>query len=345
MHKRSLLIGAAWAALAAMVLSCATSGGNEDWLSLAEAIEQSAAELAAQLPAGTRVAIAGFTSEHENLSEYIMDELSGALVDGDLEVADRRNLAFVYKELNLQMSGDVDEKTAVSIGKFLGAPYVVIGQLVKAGSSRRYRVSGINVETAVQESSTRLSVRDDRALRSLIAAVQKAPVVTVAANYGEIGSTAPKTAGAFFDRALLSQSRGEYDNAIADYTEALRIDPHNAAAYSNRGFAYYAKGMHDRAIEDYTAALRIDPKDAYAYNNRGGAYYAKGMHDRAIEDYTAALRIDPNLAAVYSNRGAAYYDKGMYDRAIEDFNAALRIDPNAAIAKEGLELARKARGY
>ncbi|MDR2747947.1 MAG: hypothetical protein LBB77_10950, partial [Treponema sp.] len=38
-----------------------------DGVSLDEAIEQSAAELAAELPGGTRVAIVGFTSEHENL--------------------------------------------------------------------------------------------------------------------------------------------------------------------------------------------------------------------------------------------------------------------------------------
>jgi tetratricopeptide (TPR) repeat protein len=188
-------------------------------------------------------------------------------VDGDLEVADRRNLAYVYKELGFQMSGDVSDETAVSIGKFLGASHVIAGQLINAGSSYRYRVSGINVETAVQESSTRLSVRGGRALKNLIAAVGKAPAAASTANYGETGGGPPRTAGAFFDRALLSQSRGEYDNAIADYTEALRLNPNYAAAYNNRGSAYDDKGMPDRAIEDYTAALRINPNHANARNN------------------------------------------------------------------------------
>ncbi|MDR2739402.1 MAG: tetratricopeptide repeat protein, partial [Treponema sp.] len=246
----SIIVGVI--ALAAL-LSCATTGGSGDGLSLEEAIEQSAAELVAELPQGTRVAIAGFSSEHENLSNYIMDELTGALVDGDLEVAGRRNLALVYQELSFQMSGEVSDETAISIGKFLGVPYVITGQLVNAGSSRRYRLSGINVETAAQESSTRLSVQNDRAFRNLIAAVKKAPVVAVAANYGEKNTGQPRTAGAFFDRALLSQNRGEYDNAIADYTEALRLDPDFTAAYNNRGNAYADKGMYDRAIEDFTA--------------------------------------------------------------------------------------------
>jgi tetratricopeptide (TPR) repeat protein len=325
-------------------LSCATTGGGGEGLSLEEAIERSAAELAAELPAGTRVAIVGFSAEDERLSEYIMDELAGALVDGDLEVADRRNLEFVYKELGFQMSGEVSDKDAVSIGKFLGASHVITGQLVNAGSSRRYRLSGINVETAVQESSTRLNVRGGRALKNLIATVGKAPAAASTANYGETGGVPPKTAGAFFDRALLSASRGEYDNAIADYTEALRLNPDYTAAYNNRGSAYDDKGMYDRTIADYTAALRIDPNDAGAYYNRGNAYGNKGMYDRAIEDYNAALRIDPNDAFAYNNRGLAYSNKGMHDRAIEDYTAALRIDPNYVNAKTNLELARKARG-
>jgi hypothetical protein len=106
----------------AVLLSCATTGGSGDGVSLAEAIGQSAEKLAAELPGGTRVVIAAFASEHGNLSEYIMDELTGALVDGDLEVADRRNLEFAYKELNFQMTGDVSDETAVSIGKFMARP-------------------------------------------------------------------------------------------------------------------------------------------------------------------------------------------------------------------------------
>jgi predicted small secreted protein len=173
--------------LAALILTaCATTDGTPgDGISLDEAIEQSAGEIAAKLNAGTRVAIVAFDSEHENVSNYIMDELTGTLVDGNLEVADRRNLAFVYKELNFQMSGDVSGETAVSIGKFMGVQYVITGQLIKAGPSYRYRVSGINVETAVQEISTRLNVRDDRAFRSLLADIQQNLAVTTVARYGE----------------------------------------------------------------------------------------------------------------------------------------------------------------
>jgi tetratricopeptide (TPR) repeat protein len=352
------------AAIAAAFLSCATTGDKPapdktvtqqaDGLSLDEAIEQSAAELAAELPARTRVAIVAFSSDHENLSNYIMDELTGALVDGSLEVADRRNLAFVYRELGFQMSGDVSDETAVDIGRFLGAKYVITGQLVNAGNSRRSRLSGRNVETAIQESSTRLGVRDDRALRTLIAALGKAPVVTVAADYGESGTAAPKSAGAFLDRGILFASRGDFDMAIEEFTQAIRLDGNFVAAYLVRGRAHVAGALNasdiaedfstfalhreagtaeekagmNKAIADYTQAIKLDPNLAAAYHERGDSYNILGNYDQAIKDYNQAIKLDPNYAVAYTRRGNAYSGKGMTDQAITDYTTALRIDPN-----------------
>jgi TolB-like protein len=168
-----------------LAFSCATIEGNEDGLSLMEAIEQSAEEITGKLPTETRVAVVAFTSEHANLSSYIMDELAGALADGSLEVVDRQNLEHIKRELGFQVSGDVSDESAVSIGKFLGAKYVISGQLVKAGGHYRYRLSGLNVETAALESSIRLNVRDDRTFQSLLADVKRNPTTVAAAVYGE----------------------------------------------------------------------------------------------------------------------------------------------------------------
>jgi tetratricopeptide (TPR) repeat protein len=341
------------------VFSCASTGGADDasLLSLDEAIEQTAVKIAEDLPAGTRVAIAAFSSEHANLSNYIMDELNGALVDGNLEVADRRTLDYVYNELNFQMSGDVSDESAVSIGKFLGAHYVITGQLVKTGNRYRYRVSGVHVETAVQETSIRLDVRDDRAFQTMLASFRKnAP----AAGYGGSATAIPRTAGAFLDRGILFATRGDYDTAIADFTEAINLDQNMVSAYILRGRALLAsvsrvtaveenfstiwsstderipveqrQAAYDRAIADYTQAIRLDPDNARAYASRSGIYIAKGDYDRAIADCTQAIRIDANNAIAYGNRGSCYNAKGDYDRAIADCTQAIRLDPNNAIA-------------
>jgi hypothetical protein len=94
-----------------VLLSCASTGEGGtvfegDGVSLGEAIEQSAEKIAADLPAGSQVAIVAWESPSPGFSDYVMEELTGALVDRDMEVADRQNLEYVYKELNFQMSGE-----------------------------------------------------------------------------------------------------------------------------------------------------------------------------------------------------------------------------------------------
>jgi tetratricopeptide (TPR) repeat protein len=356
---RKIILFALYATTLACALSCAStdSAADPDAISLDEAIERSAAEIAEELPGGTRLAIVAFSAEHPNFSNYIMDELTGALVDRSLEVADRRNLEYVYNELNFQMSGDVSDEAAVSIGKFLGAKYVITGQLLKTGNGYRYRVSGINVELAVQESSTRLNIRNDQAMQNLLKNIRQTPPVTAAAAYNTGSGGQPRTAGAFLDRGILFGSRGDFALAIEDFTEAIRLDPNNASAYLQRSKALHAgvskvsdldenfeflisgtsyseetRDGFNRALEDATAAIRLAPALASAYRNRGRIYDDMGEHDKAVNDFNQALKLDPNYAHAYYGRGRAYGNKKDYDRAIADYTQAIKIDPNYTFA-------------
>ena len=59
---------------------------------------------------------------------------------------------------------------------------------------------------------------------------------------------------------------------IANFAKALRLDPLATIAYILRGFAYDKKGDYDQAIAEYDQALGL----AVAYNNRGLAYRLAG---------------------------------------------------------------------
>ena len=164
------------------------------------------------------------------------------------------------------------------------------------------------------------------------------------ADYTQAIRLDPNNANAYGNRGIAYGEKGDYDRAIADYNQAIRLDPNDPAAYYNRGIAYRRNGDYDRAIADYTQAIRLDPNDPAAYYFRGAAYNRKGDYDHAIADYTEVIRLDPNEAGGYYNRGTAYSRKGDYDRAIADFEAALRINPNNADARRDLESVRQRRG-
>jgi tetratricopeptide (TPR) repeat protein len=137
---------------------------------------------------------------------------------------------------------------------------------------------------------------------------------------------------AYENRGLAWHFKGNNDQAIADYTEAIRLNPNAVIAYNNRGTAWRDKGNLDRAIADYTHAIRLNPNDAPAFNNRGNAWHEKGENNRAIIDYTEAIRLDPKYAVAYNNRGNAWRAKGDNNRAIADCTEATRLDPKNPVS-------------
>src|SRR5687768_7281578 len=59
-----------------------------------------------------------------------------------------------------------------------------------------------------------------------------------------------------------------------------------ATDYDHRGVAYANKGFYDQAIADYNEAISLLPKTfPIAYFNRANAYYEQGLNDQAIIDY------------------------------------------------------------
>jgi len=348
------------AVLALVAVSCATTPGIGGGHPLQGVIEQSAESIATDLSAGTRVAIVAFESENDNLSDFIMEELTGALVGRGIEVADRQNLPYVFQELNFQMSGNVSDDTAKSVGQFVAAELVITGQLYDLGGTRQLSFNAINVETALRESVPRFGVPNDKAMQGMVVALGRQEMSQRVHRYGVSEDTTPKTAGTFLDRGIMFAMRGEYDKAILDFDEAIRIDPNLTAAYMLRGRALFASTVEvigvdndfsgvtnihaegrltveqtntiNRAIEDFSQAIRLDPNNTNAYGERAGAFSTIGEYARAIADFDQAIRLSPNNTGVLNNRGVTYKTMGNLDLAIADYNEAIRLDPNYASA-------------
>ena len=126
---------------------------------------------------------------------------------------------------------------------------------------------------------------------------------------------------------------GNYDRAIADFTEAIRLDPKNFSAFTSRGFSYLLKGDNDLAIADLSEAIRLAPTSVMTYALRGDAYQNKRDFENAFSDYTEVIRRDPmNPVTVfcYAGRGNIYRDKGDFVNAISDYTEAIRRNPQNA---------------
>jgi len=84
---------------------------------------------------------------------------------------------------------------------------------------------------------------------------------------------------------LSYERKGEYDRAIADYSEVIRLDKGSSSSlwYSNRGSAYEKKGELDKALADFREA-----------QNKGSTTASEDINrlERAIESLRKKYVVD-----------------------------------------------------
>ncbi|MBP6826069.1 MAG: tetratricopeptide repeat protein [Saprospiraceae bacterium] len=149
----------------------------------------------------------------------------------------------------------------------------------------------------------------------------------------------------YWNRGQYNRSKGDFDKALNDYSQAVTIDPNNPELYNSRGKTYFdmamsgkfeaqSKDLAQKALKDYTTALglpNIKPKSkAEILINRGAAYGSQRMFQQSIDDITEGLKIDPKNENGYFNRSIAYYTIGQVDNALSDYNEYLKFEPNNA---------------
>ncbi|MBS0208102.1 MAG: tetratricopeptide repeat protein [Planctomycetes bacterium] len=94
---------------------------------------------------------------------------------------------------------------------------------------------------------------------------------------------------------------GKYDEAIADFNDAVLLDANNSSTYRSRGYAWKGKGDLDNAIADFNKCLRLAPADAWAFGSRANVWRSKHKYAEAIADYSEAQRLDPESPYAYNS--------------------------------------------
>jgi tetratricopeptide (TPR) repeat protein len=129
------------------------------------------------------------------------------------------------------------------------------------------------------------------------------------------------------ERGDAALNKGDLDQAVREYTEALRLQPGWAWAYCQRGQAYMYKKDFARSIADCDQALQIEPRLIEALWWRGCSQYDGKDYDAAIVSADRALKLDNKAPVFYYLRGSALLQKGSLDRAVDDLSEAIRLNP------------------
>jgi hypothetical protein len=96
----------------------------------------------------SKIAIVYITAQDHSTTDYIAGKLEFIWVNERFTQINSSQLGRLHREQGFQMSGEIDDETAVSIGKFAGADIIVTGKIDGEGSLRRLRLRALDTQTA-----------------------------------------------------------------------------------------------------------------------------------------------------------------------------------------------------
>ncbi|WP_010252973.1 CsgG/HfaB family protein [Treponema primitia] len=160
---RKAFIGVCLFGLVTIIVS-----GQEGTVTLDKGIKGSMLYLVERLDPDTKVAVLNFSADPA-VSNYVIEELTANLVNGgNFIVVDRSELELLQREMNFQLSGEVSDESAQSIGKRLGAQTIISGSLSPLGNRWRMRIKALEVETAKIQGIQAYTIKRDTVLSSLL---------------------------------------------------------------------------------------------------------------------------------------------------------------------------------
>ena len=137
-----------------------------------------------------------------------------------------------------------------------------------------------------------------------------------------------------FYKGMSSSNKGNHQQAIEYYSNAILLNPQTVPAYINRGVSYEITKNYESAIQDYHAVLKLDPEHPGAYNNLGVVYFYQGDYKQAIQYYNRAIELGSTMALC--NRGEAWLHLAEWEKAKDDLTRA---------KNEGVHIVNSFRNY
>ena len=201
----------------------AKSGGGK---TLDQAIAEAAARIDERVEAGSKIALLNFSSPADRFSAYVLDELTGNLVDtGKLIVVDRAEVDLIRSEFEFQLSGEVGDSSMQELGQMLGAQSIVTGSLTEVGDEYRIVIRVLNVQSAAVAVQYRTDLASSSRIKSLLAGGRSGGAANTAASTsggrvqaspGSSGTASGGTAGAgqaaVPENKIISSNAGWKDN-------------------------------------------------------------------------------------------------------------------------------------
>jgi len=298
------------------------------------------------LPLSHAVAVLGFANITRNgeddwlgtgIAETVTADLRG--VEG-LTVIGRERVRETLQRLGAA-DDQVDDGTAVRVGRAVGARFVLAGGFQRAGDSVRVTGRLAEVEGGAIVHTVKIDGRlgdifdlQDRIVRELSTALR----TSLVPSSREVEDTRVVEAFEAYSKGVINLRRESYeslDRAAYFFERAVRLDPAYAKAHLELGSVNANKAdymavpeLHERALASFRRALELRPGMVRAWREMGGSLIALCRDDEGIEAIRRALELDPEDAGALAGMARAHFvGLGQFREAVPWFEKALARNP------------------
>jgi tetratricopeptide (TPR) repeat protein len=131
-------------------------------------------------------------------------------------------------------------------------------------------------------------------------------------------------------RAALASAKGNTDEAIALYREAVQANPAAPDAHNDLAAALARAGRDQEALAEYREALRLDPHQYDVLMNLGALLSRMNDNDGAAAQFHAAAKERPKSPEPHVYLALTYASANRIADAIGEVNAAIAINHDGA---------------
>ena len=150
-------------------------------------------------------------------------------------------------------------------------------------------------------------------------------------NHGRRESPTPSRLNATPDRKRGSQNASSPAKRLEDDRERRLI----------AGLRYYKNQHFQEAIAEFENAIRLYPDFKEAFSILGNAYFRNSMFNEAALAYARVKEMDPHDTTAYENMGVIYANRGDYMDAMKEWQRVLEIDPGRDDIRRKIERASR----
>jgi adenylate cyclase len=283
-------------------------------------------------------------------SDYFSDGLTEELI---VNLSRLKDMKVIARTTTMQYKAT--KKDIKTIGRELGARYIIEGSVRKFQDNLRITAELIEVESGTQlwAESYKGKLADVFDIQEQVAKqIVDALMVKLTPSEKVVLTKRATLNAEAFDcnlrarNCLYQRTKKSIQVAIQLFQKATHLDPRYAAAYAGTAEAYATlyqdfdrkEPYLDKAIESSLKALMYDASLPEAYAALGLAYFNKDSLEEGTEASRKAIELDPNNFVGYWILGRIYHTTDHDGEAAEMFQKVIALNPDFYSAYGDLEM-------